>query len=128
MSYNIDTIDILSGSLKCSHRKARQFAQTIDYVPEMFGDYLDSAAHYKNTDGTLRTVPWTGSCSGWAEPDLPRFLVECCTGNAELQLVWEGGDSITYMIVEDGAVYIASETVVLSKGERRYRKAEGGAA
>lgn len=106
MSYDINSIDIVSGQLQITPAGLLRFAQEVEadpglYLPEGMedlkspGDFLDGC--------TLTRVPWYGEGSGRSEPLLREFLSRC-DGEAALLLCWEGGDSYTGLIVRHGNV------------------------
>ncbi len=105
MSYNIDSIDIVSGELQITPAGLLRFAREhslTDRLPEGMTDWFSSPEDY--LDGCrLKSVPWYGESSGNSEPILRDFLSRC-DGEAALLLCWEGGDRYTGLIVKDGLV------------------------
>lgn len=113
MSYNIDSIDIVSGELQITPLALLRFAREVEadpdgYLPEGMSDALHVAVDGGRDRGFMDgckivRIPWYGEGSGNTELRLRDFLGRC-DGTAALLLCWEGGDSYTGLIVSDGEV------------------------
>ena len=106
MSYNIDTITIVSGELQITPAGLLRFAREAEAaegdLPESMTDWFNRPEEY--LDGCrLKGVPWWGEWSGTGELTLREFLRRC-DGEAALLLCWEGGDKFTGLLVKDGVV------------------------
>lgn len=99
MSYDIDSIDYLSGELKLP---------VPVYLPNLGIDYLPEGCfllHPEETmDGhTIKKLWWHGEGSGNGFEDFKKILA-CTVGEADLLICWEGGDSYTGLRVTNGKV------------------------
>ena len=106
MSYNIDTIEVVSGALTLTEEAREAALAAIADRPE--GNFLDYA--------TLPRVRWCGDWSGHTLPELKRALTYT-RGTADLALIWEGGDSVSGIRVVEGAVTEHKASVVLGDAE-----------
>jgi hypothetical protein len=101
VSYNITQIDIVEGVLQCTPARLKRFADQAEYLPEGFND---AVVRGELLDGCeVRHVPWWGEGSGRSYDDLLTFL-RLCDGRAALLICWEGGDSYSGLIVDNGTV------------------------
>ena len=101
MAYNIDSIDIVDGALFTTAETVSAFTADIEarggYLPESWEEIE------LGEGGVILSIPWYGECSGSSEELLHVFL-GLTKGTAALLLCWEGGDSYTGLLVEDGQV------------------------
>lgn len=106
MSYNIDSQEIVRGSLEIDPVKARAWhAKHKDDVPEC--SFVDP--HFECYPGTDDIAPftkpwWYGEGSGNTEELYQQALAELTKGDADIVLTWEGGDSFTGLRVKNGVV------------------------
>jgi hypothetical protein len=94
MSYNIDSIHIVKGGLRCDRGTFEGLkAEFEDNLPEccfLHGEFEGDVLEF--TEGS--TFEFCGSGSGRQEKVLSDIL-RSLEGSADLVLVWEGGDSFT---------------------------------
>lgn len=105
MSYNIDSVQIVTGFLTIESSLARKFAKDkgkyeMSQVPE--DNFLDDVLI---DDGEIKidNPEWSGEGSGRSF-DLFKEVLGLTKGTADLVLTWEGGDSITGLRITDGLV------------------------
>lgn len=100
MAYNIDSIEILKQDNFTISDEA--FA-AIDVVgPELWDDCEEAQ---KVRDYISRNCfPWSGEGSGRGIDNLIEEVLPRFTGNADLLLTWEGGDSHSGIRIVDGVV------------------------
>ncbi len=115
MSYNVDTIDYISGKLYIERGKALVLSlEHKDDVPE--GNLFDALDldHTKDQKEKLpiERVRWCSEGSG-SSFDTFKEILKATTGDADLLVVWEGGDSITGLRVRNGKVEEAKVKHVL---------------
>lgn len=114
MSYNIDTwrnkkIDNLSIPLDALHQygwdDVRLDVKNDPTTVVAYGQSEDSIIEGDLVDKSVRvkTIRSRGVWSGNFQEDI-RSLLRLSTGYLEATLVWEGGDTITKLIVDDGVV------------------------
>ncbi len=106
MSYNIDSSEYLSGKLYIRPSKFREARLKYkDDTPE--GNFLndDHIADIVDSDNPepIKNMRWYGEGSGRRFDDFKDILA-MTTGEADIVLTWEGGDSITGLRVKDGVV------------------------
>lgn len=102
MSYNVDTTDIISGSLAIDPIKARRFvAEHRDELAE--ANFLDGLDAETAEIVPLENVWWYGEGSGrgW---ELYLEALALTTGEADIVATWEGGDSFSGVRVRNGVV------------------------
>jgi hypothetical protein len=114
MSYNIDSIETLSGSLEI-HASDLAVDQR-EWPPE---DNFIEDVQRQSGDGPFGWLPikrlaWSGEGSGSTEP-LLKTLLSKTRGSAEFILCWEGGDSFSGLRVIDGVV--TEHEVIQTLGE-----------
>lgn len=85
MGHNISSCDIVEGALYITDKHIETFTAL-------------------GEGGKLANLPWYGEGSGRSEPILREFLA-LTAGTAAILLCWEGGESYTGLIVENGDVY-----------------------
>ena len=100
MSYNIDTVHILSGKLSIKTSDVRKLLKKYEEVlPEdCFLSDLDDEG--KVVD--IRSLAWQGTGSGNSFEIFEKFVVPCLIGKAVVQFIWEGGDSTEVIRIRDG--------------------------
>lgn len=111
MSYNIDTVSYLSGKLTINREVAHGLIVKYrnDLPEDCFLDDLELIG--PGEDDLVITRPsWRGERSGWAYDTLKVVLART-KGDADLLLIWEGGDNQSGIKVRDGKV---TETKVKS--------------
>jgi len=106
VSYNIDSTEILSGSLTIAvsdllrlHAELRSVPE-VNFIGEMKARYdgLDE----KPEEMHLPSFWWCGECSGTSYDKLLSDIIPCLRGKADIVLTWEGGDSVSGLRIEDG--------------------------
>lgn len=113
MSYNIDRVVALTSSGLRVHREIllawKDDQDLRDQFPEInFLGYIEKNA--PDADGYVSMLNHAGSFwfsgegSGRAEDILVEKILPHTRGTADLALIWEGGDSISGLRVEDGRV------------------------
>lgn len=108
MSYNIDNVVYQKGCapLRIVRGVAARFKATHkESLPETnFLDRIADAGDEDNDDACVINQPWwQGAGSGHSGETLIKVL-RLTTGAANLILTWEGGDSVSGLIVKDGVV------------------------
>jgi hypothetical protein len=113
MSYNIDHIEPL-GPLDLSIMAkdvVRLLRKYRDDMPEstFLDDLEDMALEALESDDPKRLLKlkhfwWSGECSGHAYEFLQETVAPLLHGRAELVFTWEGGDSVSGLIVDNGDV------------------------
>lgn len=140
MSYNIDSVTILSSSelriLRIEVARLREDLKgnlpECHFLDEIVDVWTCSCAKQTQTmsanfcsncgamlsdkEVTLDGLQWCGSGSGHTFEEFKTAL-RSVRGRADLLLVWEGGDSMTGLRVEDGRV--TEHDVLVSLGEER---------
>jgi hypothetical protein len=102
MSYNIDSIDIrIIKPIWMNHDDAVWLADEdrVEIGPLDDLENLGESGRVK-----LKHLNWCGEGSGHSFDYFKREVLTKIHGHAELRIVWEGGDSITGLIVKDGKV------------------------
>lgn len=103
MSYNIDTVDYVSGKLFITGTAAAEFLSMDLDMPE--NNLLERIVP-TNPQAQEITEPWwngEGSGSTYRDGTLHKIL-EKTTGHAALLFVWEGGDGMSALKVDNGVV------------------------
>ncbi len=106
MSYNIDTVRYVSGKLFIDIKLARDLYRQLDKKRELAEDnFLVDLIDSDVEDGLVEIdrPAWNGEFSG-SEYDVLKRLLERTEGEAQLLLVWEGGDRQTGLSVKNGVV------------------------
>lgn len=103
MSYNVDSIDIISKSddFGITQFELEQFfsGEEDDYLCEVFPEDVGDLAE----DIASKNFPYSGESSGHNFETLKRLLAKF-TGSAEMVVCWEGGDSYSGLRVRNGVV------------------------
>ncbi len=121
MSYNIDTIHVLSGQLSLRAADARKLVRDESGPEDCFIEDLEDIVHGdevpKIIDLDMNNFRWRGEGSGnsWEEYFLPD-VVPLLRGEAELVVVWEGGDSFGGIRIKNGKA--TEHEVVHSLGKK----------
>lgn len=117
MSYNIDSSQILTGSLTLDAADVRRFYKAHkEDLPEgnFLVDMLDEAMDAE--PGVRLAIPasidWYGEFSGDAYDTLKELLA-LTKGQAAIRFIWEGGDSESALKVSDGKVRDAKVKVTI---------------
>jgi len=105
MSYNIDSSEYVSGSLQIKRADAVAFVKHFGDrgLPEC--NFLEDLPLDGDPDELLpiKEPEWRGEFSGHSFDTLQEVLKKT-TGKASILFVWEGGDSKSALVVEDGKV------------------------
>ena len=106
MSYNTSNISFLSGALYITDKKLKKFEKKHDYPTSDIrmrevDDGKNQILHIPSGECTLNHL-------------LPEFLA-MTEGKADLLVIWEGGDSVSGLRVEDGVVEKMDVEYVLKK-------------
>lgn len=111
MSYNIDSIEILNQKdFTITPEAMAEFDPSDGWIAESWeGDHADVLTSIKRN-----SFPWSGECSGHGEGNLIALL-ELFTGEADLALCWEGGDSYSGLRVRNGIV--TKHKIVMALGD-----------
>lgn len=99
MSYNIDNIDV-TGTLICTQEGKDEFLKD---CPEGFEEC--SFKKVKDLPGFFKVIvsDWIHDGSGYGYDRLKECL-KLTTGEADLILIWEGGDTVGGLRVKNGKV------------------------
>ena len=104
MSYNIDSVTIVSGELRIDPLKLYEARKVVHALADRMGAVPECAWIDQHTDCDKPIdADWHGE---WSGSTLPAWIksLEYTTGTAEIVLCWEGGDSFTGYIVDNGIV------------------------
>lgn len=103
MSYNIDSVDYISGKLRMTPAAEKELLDAIRYPPE--NCFLHDLARACELDPpyVIHRVSWSGEGSGRAYEDLLAALSKT-QGEADLLLTWERGDCFGGVRVRNGKV------------------------
>ena len=106
MSYNIDSVDYVSGKLMIKRRDAQAFVEDNNgNIPEgNFLDELDLSVKLDPEEMLVIEKPWWYGEGSGHDFDTFKEALALTKGKAQLLLVWEGGDSQTGLLVKDGVV------------------------
>lgn len=96
MSYNTSEIRFLSGTLFISADKLKEFEEEQDFS-------VGSEMRLRDVDNGLKQILRIPSGECTLNHLLPEFLA-MTEGEADILVVWEGGDSIGGLRVKNGAV------------------------
>lgn len=113
MSYNIDSVEVLEGSLTIDIEVAKKFKEeNEDELPGR--NFIEEVV----ITGEESAIPsWCGEGSGWAF-NLFKEALSLTKGEADLLLTWEGGDEFSGLRVRDGVVReMAVEMSLVEKDE-----------
>lgn len=102
MSYNVDSVEYLDGKLFIDRTKAQELLATLELPESHMLDSLDFRAQSDRLE--IKHPWWGGSGSGHFYDTSLLELLRNTTGSADLLFVWEGGDSMTALRVENGKV------------------------
>ncbi len=110
MSYNVDDFKVLSGQLSiraADVRKLRKGYKANGPCNETFVDDLfeiidgeDDAPQIIEIE--MSEFRWTGEGSGSSWDYFTDSVVPMLRGSADVVVVWEGGDSVTGLRIQDG--------------------------
>lgn len=106
MSYNVNRSFYLNGQLTIKVRDVLDLKRKYQEVlaENNLLDYLETDLHRNlGSDIVIENPSWCGDFSGWCYSTFIAILSHT-KGKADICLVWEGGDSITGLRVEDGLV------------------------
>ena len=107
MSYNIDTVNIISTTGWIRHADVIDLlARFDDELPEgcFLRDLCDEDDADEDGRHTIDAMDWSGSGSGRRFKDVFPEVAKAIMGRVEAILVWEGGDSITGLRIVDGVM------------------------
>lgn len=121
MSYNVDNSEYLCGKLYLDRAKVDAFIEEHGTLPE--SNFIEDASAI-GPDGEIVHLWWTGAWSGYSveNGDFVAALA-LTTGEADILLTWEGGDSVTGYRVKDG---VAIEYTVETRLGEPVRSEENG--
>lgn len=110
MSYNIDTVKVLSMDLKISKENWLKWNASSSeddfYLPECnFIEELKSDDFDGDGFAKLKRFAWSYSGSGGAYGETLANVIADLIGEAELVFTWEGGDSIHGLRIKDGKAF-----------------------
>lgn len=103
MSYNIDSVSIESMDAKIKKADLRRLLRSLDTLPE--SNFLEEHSdHEPDGDGYIKLASfyWCGESSGRAFEDLVKKVSKKIVGHVEAIFTWEGGDSVSGLIIKDG--------------------------
>lgn len=106
MSYNIDNVDatltdakILFKTLKSLNKKYESDLPERNFIEELLDEEPDSEGYVK-----IKDITWCATGSGRTYDVLTEKILPKTKGKMELIFTWEGGESISGLLVEDGKV------------------------
>lgn len=118
MSYNINSTEILSGSLSMKASKVLAWRARRRDLPELcpLDDLPGNGALLQdlNADIPLQKFWWSGEFSGHAYDLLAEFVADV-QGEADILFTWEGGDSFSGIRIKDGK--FTEHKVVMALGD-----------
>lgn len=110
MSYNIDSIEVLKTTASINFADLRRVVASLsdkEWLPEInfIEDLKEDDPYSTSTTAKLTELSWRGEGSGhsWHEVFLPK-IAPLIRGRIEAVVIWEGGDSVSGIIVDDGKV------------------------
>lgn len=118
MSYNIDSVRVLSGSGQIRAGDVLRLLEDLTQRPESnLLDELKAAALAAPLSETLLPIHrwwWCGEGSGtsYHEGELDK-VAECIVGSVDLVLTWEGGDSTSGLRIANGTLIECEVRMVL---------------
>lgn len=116
MSYNIDSVRLLSGSGQIRAADVLRLCKELNLPEVNLLDELKAAAKNAAPETLLpiRQWWWSGEFSGMSynEGEL-RKLARCVVGSVDLLLTWEGGDSVLGIRISDGQLTECDVRMVL---------------
>jgi len=121
MSYNVGSIDYLSGQLEIKEFDRKKFARGRDRLPE--GNFIEEMGEVKEFFAPelwrpIDRLSWYSEGSGHAFQDvLIKKILPLTRGSADFSVVWENGDTITGLRVVDGKV--TEHEVIMTLGEEK---------
>ncbi len=115
MSYNIDNVDATLTDAKILFKTLKSLVKKHEYdLPEsnFLEDHLEKEP---DSEGyiTLEDVTWCYTGSGRSYNILTEKILPKTKGKMELILTWEGGESTSGLLVEDGKVTECNVKMVL---------------
>ncbi len=104
MSYNVDSVKYISGKLSISYEDVVNLLSLYDNLAE--SNFLEEIYNTPNPpeDGEIESPRWNGSGSGRNFDVFVKRVLPRTRGRADLVIIWEGGDDVTGLRVEDGKV------------------------
>lgn len=110
MGYRVTHSEYLTGSLRISLARVQMLREKyLGELPEVC--FLKDQEAFKSDGHTIKYFWWYGECSG--DMDILLDCLRYTFGTADLLLVWEGGDSITGIRVEEGDAKEMKARIVL---------------
>jgi hypothetical protein len=103
MSYNIDNILQTTCSLSMSLEDFSTFAESED-LPELNFFKYEICYELSEEAAIIKQLWWSGQWSGHGWDFLVDEILPATKGAFNGIVVWEGGDSIKRLIVNDGAI------------------------
>ena len=103
MSYNIDNIETLSGSLFIKSEVLLSFKDV--GMPEycFLKDYLNTVETQETVE--ITSLRWQGIWSGNTVDILEKFIL-LTTGQMSVLVVWEDGDSVEKWEIDNGTIKV----------------------
>lgn len=103
MSYNVDSVRILGGEAWMEVEDVKQLCEELEFRPDV--NVLDTLLEQRK-DGEQRLsitrLWWCGEGSGSTYGLFLAKVVPLIHGRIETLWVWEGGDSISGLIIDNG--------------------------
>ena len=115
MSYNVSNIDIVEGTLYTTIAHVRLFERLM----KAEGESLPGSWEWAGLilpNGEIKRLPWHGEGSGHGWEHFRTFL-GMTAGTASILIIWEGGDDVTGLVVEDGEVFDGEVVQTVRKAE-----------
>lgn len=114
MSYNVDNVQYVEGKLKIKRLDALILRENYkDNLPE--SNFLDGLDLKGDPEAilTIKDLWWSGEGSGTAYQEILFKLLEKTKGKAKIAFIWEGGDSISALEVDEGVIKECKAKIVL---------------
>jgi hypothetical protein len=108
MSYNIDTVQVLSSTAQIKAKDIIELLEGDNFPEDCFLNALRKPAMKALLKGDpdklldVEEFNWRGECSGSSFEYFRDNIIPLISGEAELVFVWEGGDSVSGMRIKDG--------------------------
>lgn len=108
MSYNISTIRIDGGTLSISKENYIILQKEIPINRRPECNFLDGEQNFSETTETHHVFPdyiwWSGEFSEWYfEMEFVKKVIPMLEGEAEMIIVWAGGDVLDFWWIKDGS-------------------------
>lgn len=111
MSYNITAINILEGSLSIRKEDLLTHKPKRENIPEI--NLFEEAEQNEDEIYTLTNkIPWCGQFSGESYQFYLLPILMYFNGIAHIQVIWEGGDCIQLLTVDNGKIWKTKDWTV----------------